>query len=196
MSPLKHFGGLWRHPDFLKLWLGQTVSLGGSLVSRVALPLVAILTLDATPGEVALLRIADLVPGIVIGLFAGVWVDRRRRRPLMIWADLGRAVLLGSIPLAALAGLLRLGQLLLVVFAAGLLTALFEVAYHAYLPTLVTRDELVEGNSKLAASGAAIEVASFGLGGWLVQVLTAPLAVLVDAISFVVSAVCLGAIRT
>jgi MFS family permease len=189
------FGGLWRHPDFLKLWAGQTVSLGGSLVSRVALPLVAILTLEASPGEVALLRIADLVPGIVIGLFAGVWVDRLRRRPLMIWADLGRAVLLGSIPLAALAGLLRLEQLLVVVFAAGLLTALFEVAYHAYLPTLVGREELVEGNSKLEASGAAIEVASFGLGGWLVQVLSAPLAVLIDAVSFVVSALCLGAIR-
>jgi predicted MFS family arabinose efflux permease len=190
------FGGLWRHPDFLKLWAGQTVSLGGSLVSRVALPLVAILTLDASPGEVALLRMADLLPGIILGLFAGVWVDRLKRRPLMIWADVGRAVLLGSIPLAAVFGLLRLEQLLVVVFAAGLLTALFEVAYHSYLPTLVTRDALVEGNSKLEASGAAIEVFSFGLGGWLVQILTAPLAVLIDAVSFVVSAVCLGAIRT
>ena len=196
MSRLQQFGGLWRHPDFLKLWAGQTVSLGGSLVSRVALPFVAILTLDASPGEVALLRMAELVPGIVIGLFAGVWVDHLRRRPLMIWADLGRAVLLGSLPLAAVMGLLRLELLLVVVFAAGLLTALFEVAYHAYLPTLVTRDELVEGNSKLEASGAAIEVASFGLGGWLVQALTAPIAILVDAISFLVSAACLGAIQT
>lgn len=195
MTGDKLFGGLWRHPDFLKLWGAQTVSLGGSLVSRVALPLVAILTLDATPGEAALLRIADLLPGILLGLFAGVWVDRLRRRPLMIWADVGRAVLLGSIPLAALLGMLRLEQLLVVVFVAGLLTALFDVAYHAYLPTLVTRDELVEGNSKLEASGAAIEVASFGLGGWLVQALTAPIAVLIDAVSFVVSAVCLAAIR-
>ena len=195
MATDTRFGGLWRHPDFLKLWGGQTVSLGGSLVSRVALPLVAILTLDASPGEVALLRMADLLPGIILGLFAGVWVDRLKRRPLMIWADVGRAVLLGSIPLAAVFGLLRLEQLLVVVFAAGLLTALFEVAYQAYLPTLVTREELVEGNSKLEASGAAIEVFSFGLGGWLVQILTAPLAVLIDAISFVVSAACLGVIR-
>jgi MFS family permease len=195
VSISKHFGGLWRHPDFLKLWAGQTISQGGSLVSRVALPLVAILTLEASPAEVALLRIADLLPGIIIGLFAGVWADRLRRRPLMIWADVGRAILLGSIPLAALAGLLRLEQVLLVAFVAGLLTALFEVAYHAYLPTLVTRDELVEGNSKLEASGAAIEVVSFGLGGWLVQVLTAPIAVAVDAVSFVVSALSLGAIR-
>ncbi len=196
MSVDKHFGGLWRHPDFLKLWAAQTVSLGGSLVSRVALPLVAILTLDASPGEVALLRMADLLPGILLGLFAGVWVDRLRRRPLMIWADVGRALLLVSIPLAALFGLLRMEQLWVVVFAAGLLTALFEVAYQAYLPSLVSRDELVEGNSKLEASGAAVEVASFGLGGWLVQVLTAPIAILVDAVSFVVSAVCLWAIRT
>src|SRR5262249_4231158 len=136
VSHLQRLGGLWRHPDFLKLWAGQTVSLGGSLVSRVALPFVAILTLEASPGEVALLRMADLVPGIVIGLFAGVWADRRRRRPLMIGADLGRALLLGSIPLAALLGVLRLTQLLVIVFVAGLLTALFEVAYHAYLPTL------------------------------------------------------------
>jgi MFS family permease len=190
----KRFVGLWRHPDFLKLWAGQTVSLGGSLVSHVALPLVAILTLNATPFEVALLRITDLVPGIVIGLFAGVWADRLRRRPLMIWADLARALLLGSIPAAALFGLLGMTQLLMVVFAAGLLTALFEVAYHAYLPTLISRDELVEGNSKLEASGATIEVVAFGLGGWLVQLLTAPLAVLVDAASFLVSALCLGAI--
>ena len=195
MSVDKRFGGLWRHPDFLKLWAGQTVSLGGSLVGRVALPLVAILALDASPGEVALLRMADLLPGILLGLFAGVWADRLRRRPLMIWSDIGRAVLLGSIPLAALIGWLRLEQLLLVVFAAGLLTALFDVAYHAYLPSLVTREELVEGNSKMEASGAAIEVAAFGLGGWLVQVLTAPIAVLVDAVSFLFSALCIGVIR-
>src|SRR3954468_19676112 len=132
VSTVQRLGGLWRHHDFLKLWAAQTVSLGGSLVSRVALPLVAIITLDASPGEVALLRMADLLPGIAIGLFAGVWVDRLRRRPLMIWADVGRALLLGSIPLAALAGLLRLEQLWLVIFVAGLLTALFEVAYHAY----------------------------------------------------------------
>jgi MFS family permease len=192
----KRFGGLWRHPDFLKLWGGQTISQGGSLVSHVALPLVAILTLQASPAEVALLRIADLVPSIVIGLFAGVWVDRMRRRPLMIWADLGRAVLLGSIPAAALLGLLGMSQLLIVAFVAGLLTALFEVAYHAYVPTLISRAELVEGNSKLEASGATIEVAAFGLSGWLVQLLTAPIAVLVDALSFLVSALGLGAIRT
>ena len=108
MSRYVRFDGLWRHPDFLKLWAGHTVSLAGSLVGRFALPLVAILTLDASPGEVALLRMADHLPGVVIGLVAGVWVDRLRRRPLMIWTDVGRALLLLSIPLAAVLGLLTL----------------------------------------------------------------------------------------
>ncbi len=196
MSALSRLDGLWRHPDFLKLWLGQTVSLGGSLVSRIAIPLVAIITLSASPGEVAMLRVAESLPGVLIGLFAGVWVDRFRRRPLMIWADLGRAALLISVPLAALLGALHIWHLALVILAAGTLSALFEVAYHAYLPTLVSRAELVEGNSKLEASGAVVEVVSFGLAGWLVQTLTAPLAIVPDAVSFVVSALCLGTIRT
>jgi predicted MFS family arabinose efflux permease len=196
LAGLTRPGGLWRHPDFLKLWAGQTVSLAGSLISRVALPLVAILTLDASPGEVALLRVADLLPAVAIGLVAGVWADRLRRRWLMIGADLGRALLFVSIPLAAFGGTLRFEQLVLVVLAAGGLSAIFAVAYEAYLPTLVAADELVEGNSKLQASGAVVEVASFGLGGWLVQLFGAPLAVLLDAISFLVSALSLGAIRT
>ena len=97
-------GGLWRHPDFLKLWAGQTVSLFGSLIGRFALPLVAVLTLEASPAQVALVQVFDLAPGILVGLLAGAWVDRLRRRSLMIWADLGRALLLLWIPPAALAG--------------------------------------------------------------------------------------------
>jgi hypothetical protein len=187
--------GLWRHPDFLRLWAGHTVSLAGSLVGRFALPLVAIISLEASPGQVALLRMADVLPGVAIGLVAGVWVDRVRRRPLMIWTDIGRAVLLASVPIAALLGILRLEQLLVVVIAAGTLTALFEIASRSYLPTVVSRDQLVEGNSKLQASGSVVEVASFGFAGLLVQILTAPIAILVDAISFVISAICLATIR-
>src|SRR4051812_40539235 len=142
-------GGLWSHSDFLKLWAGQTVSMAGSLVGAVAMPLVAILALDASPAAVAALQIAALLPGVLIGLFVGVWVDRLRRRPLMIWADIGRATLLGTVPLAALLGALHIEHLVLVALAVGALTALFEVAYHAYLPSLVPRDALVEGNSKL-----------------------------------------------
>ena len=195
MSQSSRSDGLWRHPDFLKLWAGHTVSLAGSLISRFALPLVAILSLNASPGEVALIRMADIIPGVVLGLVAGVWVDRVRRRPLMIWADIGRAVLLAWIPLAAIFGLLGIWQLFAVVMAAGTLTALFEVANRSYLPTLIRREQLVEGNSKLSASGSVVEVAAFGFAGLLVQLLTAPFAILLDALSFVLSAVCLGSIR-
>src|SRR5687767_12258322 len=189
------FDGLWRHPDFLRLWAGHTVSMAGSLVGRFALPLVAIISLDASPGQVALLRMADFLPGVVIGLVAGVWVDRLRRRPLMIWTDVGRAVLLLSIPLAAVLDLLSLTQLVVVVIAAGTLTALFEIASRSYLPSVISREELVEGNSKLQASSSIVEIGAFGFAGVLVQVLTAPIAILIDAISFVISALFLADIR-
>ena len=189
------FSGLWRHPDFLKLWAGQTASAFGTLISAIALPLTAVLALDATPLEMGLLRAAALGPGFLVGLLAGVWVDRLRRRPIMIGADLGRAALLGSVPGAAVLGLLRIEQLYIVAFLAGVLTVFFEVAYHSHLPSLVRRDELVEANSKVTASASVAEVAGFGLGGALVQVLTAPIAVLVDAGSFLLSALSLAFIR-
>ncbi|MCC6180061.1 MAG: MFS transporter [Chloroflexi bacterium] len=188
-------GSLWRYADFVRLWAGQTVSLGGSLVGTFALPLVAVLTLEAGPSEVALLRLASMAPGVAVGLIVGAWVDRVRRRPLMIGADLGRALLLALIPLAAFVGLLRIEVLLLVGLAVGTLTVLFEVANRSYLPALVGQTRLVEANSKLQASSAVVEVASFGGAGWLVQAVTAPIAILVDALSFVVSAVALWRIR-
>ena len=187
--------GLWRHPDFLKLWAGQTVSLFSSLIGRFALPLVAVLTLDATRAQVALLHVVAMAPGILVGLFAGAWVDRLRRRPIMIRADLGRTLLLLWIPSAALLGLLRIEQLYVVAALTGTLTTFFDVAYRSYLPTLVRREALVEGNSKLQASGSVVEVASFGIAGALVQLLTAPIAILVDAASFLASALSLGLIR-
>ncbi|MDP8923907.1 MAG: MFS transporter [Chloroflexota bacterium] len=187
---------LWRHGDFVKLWVGQTVSLGGSLIGRFSIPLVAVLTLQAGPADVALLRLAGLVPGVVVALLAGAWVDRLRRRPLMIWTDVGRALLFATIPAAALFGVLGIEQLVLVLLATGTLTTLFDVAYRSYLPTLLRRDQLVEGNSKLQASSAVVEVASFGGAGWLVQLVTAPIAILVDALSFLVSALALWRIRT
>ena len=189
------FDGLWRHTDFLKLWAGQTVSLFGSLVSRFALPLTAILVLHAGAAQIALLTAAEVVPAIVLGLVAGVWVDRLRRRPLMIAADLGRALALGSIPFAALIGRLGIGQLYVVALLTGILTTVFDVAYPSYLPTLISREQLVEGNSKLQASGSVAEVGAFGLAGVLITALTAPGAILVDACSFVVSAVSVLLIR-
>jgi MFS family permease len=187
--------GLWRRPDFLRLWAGQTVSKAGSLVTGFALPLTAILALHASAAQVALLGAAGVAPGLVLGLAAGVWVDRVRRRPLLIAADLGRAVVVGSVPVATLLGRLAIEQLYLVALFSSALTVLFEVAYPAYLASLVRTEELVEANSKLEASSAVAEAAGFGAAGALVQALTAPLALAVDAGSYVVSALTLTRIR-
>jgi Na+/melibiose symporter-like transporter len=186
---------LWRNQAFARVWTAATISIFGSLVSGIALPFVAILVLGAGPLEVAALGMVGLAATLLVGLVAGAWVDRLRRRPVLIWADVGRAALLTSIPVAFVAGVLSLAQLLLVAFLAAVLTTFFEAADHAYLPTIVEREQLVEANAKLAASGSAAEFTAFGIGGFLVQMLTAPIAVLVDAASFVVSAILLGSIR-
>ncbi|HLZ08895.1 MAG TPA: MFS transporter, partial [Chloroflexota bacterium] len=189
------FSGLWRHPDFLKLWVGETVSQFGSLVGGTALQFAAILVLGASPLQIALLVVASRLPSFLAGLFAGVWVDRLRRRSILIAADCGRALCLATIPAAALLGILRIEQLYAVAFLTGILTTFFDVAYQSYLPTLVERDDLVEGNSKLATTAAIAEISGFGIAGWLVQIITAPFAILVDAASFLVSAVAVWLIR-
>ncbi len=186
---------LWRHPDFMKLWAGQTVSALGSVVTRTAVPLVALLVLGAGPFEMALLVVAGGLAVLLVGLVAGAWVDRLRRRPLLIGADAVRAILLFSIPVAYLAGALHMEQLYAVVFAEGCLGALFDAAYPAYVPSLIGVERVVEGNSKLATSSSLAEIGGPGLAGGLVQAIGAPYAILVDAISFVVSAASLGMIR-
>ncbi len=186
---------LWRNGAFVRIWTAATVSIFGSLITRIALPLVAILTLGAGPLEVAVLRGMDLGGALLVGLAAGAWVDRLRRRPVLIWADLGRAALLGSIPVAFVLGGLTLVQLVVVAVLASMLTAFFDAADRAYLPTVVERERLVEANSALAASGSAAEFISFGIAGILVQLLTGPLTILIDAVSFLASAVLLGSIR-
>ena len=186
---------LRRNRAFMLVWSAATVSVFGSFVTRIALPFVAILTLNAGPIEVAVLRSLELVAALIVGFAAGAWVDRLRRRPVLIWADVGRAALLGSIPLAALGGWLTLPQVFLVAAAAAVLTTFFDVADNAYLPTIVPRSDLVRANGALAATTSAVEFAAFGVAGFLVNLLTAPIAILVDAVSFVVSAVLLGAIR-
>src|SRR6476646_5472199 len=186
---------LWRHADFMKLWAGQTVSELGSVVTRTAVPLVALLVLGAGPLEMALLVVSASLAVLLVGFFAGAWVDRLRRRPLLIWADAIRAVVLFSIPAAYQMGVLRIEQLYVVVFVEGCLGALFDAAYPAYVPSLIGVDHVVEGNSKLATSSSLAEIGGPGLGGGLVQVIGAPLSILVDAISFVVSAISLLLIR-
>lgn len=190
------FSALWRHPDFLKLWSGQSISLLGSEVTALALPLTAILTLKATAFQMGVLRALQFAPALLIGLFAGAYVDRLRRRPILMAADVGRALLLSSIPFVALAGALSMGYLFGVAFLVGTLTVIFEVAYLAFLPTLVGRADLVDANAKLETSQSVAELAGPGLGGILVQMLTAPVAVAVDAFSFVVSVCSLALIQT
>jgi len=187
---------LWRHADFLKLWAGQTVSELGSVVTRTAVPLVALLVLGAGPLEMALLVVAGSLGVLLVGFFAGAWVDRLRRRPLLIGTDAVRAVLLFSIPIAYAAGVLRMEQLYLVTFVEGCLGSLFDAAYPAYVPSLIGVDRVVEGNSKLATSSSLAEIGGPGLAGTLVQVFSAPFAILVDALSFGVSALSLLLIRS
>jgi len=186
---------LWREPDFLKLWAGETVSLLGTQVSSLAVPLIAIGLLDVGASQLGLLRTAEFLPFIVLTLLAGTWVDRRRRRPLMVAANLLRAALLLVVPLLAWADRLELWHLYGVVAVMGVGAVVFDLAYLAYLPSLVRREHLVEGNSKLAVSASVAEVGGPGLAGLLVQALTAPVALLVDAVSYLASAVSLLAIR-
>ncbi len=188
-------GGLWAHGDFLKLWSAETISQFGTQVSALALPLVAVLVLDASAFAVSALVTIEFLPFILFSLPAGVWVDRLRRKPILVIGDVGRAVLLASVPVAYLADALTIWQLYVVGFGVGVLTVLFDVAYMAYLPSLVEREQLVEGNSKLEISRSAAQIGGPGLAGGLVSVFTAPYAVLVDAISYVGSALFLLRIR-
>ena len=186
---------LWRHADFLRLWTGQTISRLGSVVTRTALPLVALLVLGAGPREMAYLVISASLGVLVVGLVAGAWVDRLRRRPLLIWTDIVRAALLFWVPAAYALGALRIEQLYAVAFIEACLASLFNSAYPAYVPSLIGTDRVVEGNSKLATSSSIAEIGGPGLAGTLVQIAGAPFAILVDAFSFVVSAVSLMLIR-
>jgi MFS family permease len=156
-------GGLWRHPDFLRLWGAQTVSQLGSQVSFLALPLAAVLVLDASAFQVALLGAAVMAPWLLFALPAGVWVDRVSRRPILVIADLGRAAVLASVPLAYAIDALTMAQLFATAFATGTLTVFFDVAYQSYLPSLVERRQLVDGNAKLEVSRSGASVAGPGL---------------------------------
>jgi MFS family permease len=187
---------LWRHPDFLKLWAGQTVSELGSVVTRTAVPLVALFLLHAGPLEMALLIVAASLAVLLVGLIAGAWVDRLRRRPLLIWADAIRAVLLFSIPIAYVLDVLSMTQLYVVMFVEACFGSLFDSAYPAYVPSLIGVERVVDGNAKLATSSSIAEIGGPGLAGALVQFFSAPFAILVDAVSFAVSAVSLLLIRT
>jgi MFS family permease len=188
-------GGLWRHADFLRLWSAETVSQLGTQVTALALPLVAIITLEVSAFEVALLGVIDFAPFILVSLPAGVWVDRMRRKRILVVADVGRALLLATIPLAYWLDVLTIWQLFGVGFAFGTLTVFFDVAYQSYLPSLVDRDQLVEGNAKLEISRSGAQLAGPSLAGPLIEILTAPIALFIDAVSFLWSALFLFRIK-
>ena len=186
---------LWRHPDFLKLWAAQSVSSVGSRITREGLPFAAVMSLGATPAQVGLLAAVTRAPAILVGLIGGGFVDRRQRRPILIAADLGRAVVLASIPLAAWGHRLSLGHIYAVAALVGALSVLFDIADHAYLPSLVSQGQLVEGNAKLATTEAVAEIGGPAVYGLLFQLLTAPMAIAVNAGTYLFSALALTTIR-
>lgn len=186
---------LLRDRHFMLLFGAESISVAGSQIGVVALPLVAILTMKASVFQVGLLSAAQTAAFVLIGLPAGVWVDRMRRRPVLITADLVRAALLFSVPVASWLDVLTLVQLYAVALGAGIATVFFEIASQSYLPALIGRDRLVEANGKLETSRSGAQVVGPSVGGWLVALLTAPVAVIADAISFLGSALLLSRIR-
>src|SRR3954471_20241721 len=188
-------GALWSHPDFMKMWTAQTISQFGSSISELALPIIAVRLLDASAFKVAALGTVEFAPFLLFTLPAGVWVDRLPRRAVLIVGDVGRGLLLLSVPIAYFSGHLTLAQLYVVGFLTGILTVFFDVAYQSYLPALVEREYLVEGNSKLEVTRSAGQLAGPPAAGGLIQLLTAPYAVVWDSVSFFVSGLFLIAIR-
>jgi len=188
---------LWRHRDFLMLWGGQSVSRLGSQVSLLALPLLAIAGLHVTTLQVGLLSASATVPFLLMGLSAGVVVDRLPRRREMIAGDAGRALVLASIsiPIAWAAGVLTMAQLFVVALVSGVLTVFIDVDYQSYLPDLIAAPQLVDGNGELATTESLAQVAGLAAAGALVQVVGAAPAMLVDAVSFAASALALLGLR-
>ena len=187
---------LYDSADFRRLWLAQTISFLGGQITFLALPLTAATHLQATPAQMGLLTAMSAIPALLVGLFAGELVDRRARRPILISSDLIRAALLAAIPLAWLAGALSMPLLYLVAFLGGACALFFDIAYQALMPALVERRRLVEGNSLLELSRSASEVVGPALAGGLLQLLKAPLALALDACSFLASAALIYRMRT
>ena len=186
---------LWRQRDFMKLWTAQTISQFGDEITGIALPFVAITILGAEALEMGILGVVRFLPWILFTLPAGVWVDRMRRRPILIGADVARAALLATIPIGFLGGWLTIWQIYVVSFLAGTLEVFFDVAYQSYLPSIVERDELVEGNSKLELSRAGSSVMGPTVAGFLIELVRAPIAIFFDALSYLGAALFVALIR-
>ena len=188
--------GLWRRPDFLRLWVSGTASAFGAQIRFLALPLTAILVLDATPLQLGILAAAGSAPALILGLGVGVWVDRRRKRPVMVTSACLRALLLLVIPIAAAFQSLRIEHLYGVALGVGVLNLFHSVANRSLLPLLVAREELVEANSRLEVGLSASSVAGPGAAGTLTRLFGAPSALIADAVTSAVSALAVWRIRT
>jgi MFS family permease len=184
-----------RNRDFVKLWAGESVSLVGTQVSQFALPLVAILTLQATVFQVGLLNACRYAPVVLVSLFAGVWLDHHRRRPILIACSLGNALLIGLVPLSYAGGVLSITLLYVVCICVGVLTAVFDIGVLSYVPWLVERRHLADSNSKIQTSTALAGIAGPGLAGFLVGLVTAPVALAVNSVSYLCSALGLATIQ-
>ena len=188
-------GQLWRQPEFVKLWAGSSISLLGSQVTILAVPLAAVLIFQAGPGETGLLTALGVAPSLLFSLIAGVWIDRLPRRPIRIIADLLSAIIVGSVPVAAFLNALTLQHLYIATFLAGCSAVWSRLSVSAMLPDLVGRENLVEANSKTMVSVSVAQIAGPSLAGILVQLLSAPLALIADAMSFLVSALCISRVK-
>jgi MFS family permease len=188
LHPRRWLTGLWRNPDFVKLWGSLTITHFGGQVTFLALPLTAALMLDATPFEVGVLTALEALPYPLFGLFAGVLVDRARKLPVIIWADLGRGLALAAVPVCAWLGVLSMPVLYVAGFLVGLGSVIGWPAYQVFMTERVGRANLTEANAKIGLSDSASQLVGPGLAGALIQWLTAPIAILLDALSFMVSA--------
>lgn len=188
-------GDLLQNADFMRLWVGETVSLFATQITLLALPLTAVVTLGASAQEMGMLQAAETLPFLFVTLYAGVWVDRMRRKPLLVLSNLGRAALIGIVPALALMDLLNIEMLYLIGFLVGVFTVFFHLAYQSYLPTLVSRDSLADGNSKLGASESVATLSGPGAAGLLIEWVSAPIALVVDAVTYIASALGFASIK-
>ncbi|HUO89598.1 MAG TPA: MFS transporter [Rhizomicrobium sp.] len=195
MSFFRPSGALWKHAGFMRLWAAQTVSSFGARITREGLAYAAVLAIDARPWQIGILAALALGPSLLVGLVAGGFVDRSPKRAIMIGSDLARTAVLATVPLAAWLHLLAMNQLYAVALAMGALSVLFNIADHAYLPHLIAREHLLEGNTKLSTTDSLAEIGGPALAGTLVQLLTAPFAIAVNAGTYLCSAIFLFLIR-
>ncbi|QKG84619.1 MFS transporter [Kroppenstedtia pulmonis] len=187
--------GLWLHRDFRNLWFGQTIAMFGSHITLLAFPLLAALYLDATPFQMGVLYAVEFLPVIVIGLHAGVWVDMKPKRPMLITVDILRALFIFMIPVAMYFDFLRIELLYVVVFLIGVNTVFSDIGQLSYLPFIIKKEELIEGNSKMEFSSSSASIVGQSLGGALIQAFTAPMAVIITACTFLSSALFLTRIK-